>query len=80
MSYISPKRLDDYWITNFVGAEAACSLCGNRGVIDTRGVRTYAGVEVGRLNWCLCPNGRVMRKHANGALPQTLDSHGSPVL
>lgn len=38
-----------------------CTLCGNRGWIDTRGLRTPAGVEVGRLNYCLCPNGQALR-------------------
>jgi hypothetical protein len=39
-----------------------CTLCGNRGVIDTRGVRTPAGVEVGRLNYCICYNGITLRQ------------------
>jgi hypothetical protein len=54
----------DYWY-EFYSAEH-CTLCGNRGVIDTRGVRTPMGVEVGRLHWCICPNGQVMRRQLPG--------------
>lgn len=43
-------------------SEQHCTLCGNRGVIDSRGVRTPAGVLVGRLNYCVCPNGIELRK------------------
>ncbi len=46
-----------------------CTLCGQRGIIDTRGVKTPAGVEVGRLNWCLCPNGQAMREQSGDRLP-----------
>jgi len=37
-------------------------LCGNSGVIDTTGVRTAAGILVGRKNLCICPNGQWMRR------------------
>lgn len=49
----------DYWLTYY--ASDHCTLCGNTGVIDTRGVCTPAGVPVGRCNWCICPNGQAMR-------------------
>ncbi len=52
------KKLDDYWLANYV---SDCTLCGNTGVIDTRGTTTPAGLEVGRLNYCICPNGRGYR-------------------
>lgn len=51
----------DYWYEHYTSSH--CTLCGNHGIIDTRGVRTPAGVEVGRLNYCICPNGQVMRRH-----------------
>ena len=39
-----------------------CGLCGNSGVIDTRGVMfTPAGVECGVLAFCICPNGRLYK-------------------
>jgi uncharacterized protein CbrC (UPF0167 family) len=55
--------LSDYWLEHH--CSEACTLCGNSGVVDTTGVRTR--VEVGRRNWCICPNG-VRRREANGAL------------
>jgi hypothetical protein len=39
-----------------------CTLCGNHGVIDSRGTRTSAGLHVGRLNYCICPNGQELRE------------------
>jgi hypothetical protein len=57
----------NYWYEFF--ADQHCTLCGNSGVIDTRGVRTAAGVDVGRRNWCICPNGQVLRKYNHGAQP-----------
>lgn len=58
---IRPKHyvVTDYWLTYY--ASDHCTLCGNTGVIDTRGVCTPAGVPVGRCNWCICPNGQAMR-------------------
>ena len=38
-----------------------CSLCGNKGVIDSRGIRTPAGFECGGLHYCICPNGRALK-------------------
>jgi hypothetical protein len=38
-----------------------CSLCGQTGVIDTRGIRTPAHVECGGLHYCICPNGRALK-------------------
>ena len=49
-----------YWIAHYMSNH--CSLCGNAGIIDSRGVKTAAGVEVGRLNYCICPNGQSLRR------------------
>lgn len=51
----------NYWHTFYCAG--ACTLCGNKGFIDTRGVRTAAGVSCGRINYCICPNGQILRKH-----------------
>lgn len=48
-----------YWLECY--ADGVCTLCGNHGVIDTRGVTTPAGVPAGRVNYCICPNGQAMR-------------------
>ena len=65
------KTITDYWYKFFVSDEHHCSLCGNCGIIDTRGVCTLAGAPAGRLNWCICPNGQTLRKASDGKLPTT---------
>lgn len=66
--YLVTKYWHEFYATDH------CTLCGNHGVIDTRGVRTPAGLEVGRLNWCICPNGQLLRRGNNGALPSQANS------
>jgi hypothetical protein len=40
-----------------------CGLCGNTGIVDTRGrAKTPAGFDVGVLRYCICPNGRALKK------------------
>lgn len=66
---MSRKRaVEDYWLEFYCTEH--CTLCGNSGVVDTRGVRTPVGVPCGRKNWCICPNGQVLRHHAKGKLPE----------
>lgn len=52
----------NYWMEFYVSDNHHCSLCGNHGWIDTRGIRTPAGVKCGKINYCICPNGQIMRK------------------
>lgn len=55
---VQEKAIDDYFWKHYFNEEAGlCSLCGNRGIIDTRATARSAG----RLNYCVCPNGRAMR-------------------
>lgn len=56
-----------YW-HSFYCAQC-CTLCGNWGWIDSVDVRTPAGVSVGRVNWCICPNGQVCRAQVGGCGP-----------
>jgi len=56
-----------YWLDYYTTTH--CTLCGNSGVIDSRGVKSALGKEVGRLNWCICPNGQQMRKIRGDKLP-----------
>lgn len=66
MKPITKNQLTDFWASEFSGAEGLCCLCGNSGVIDTRGkVHTMAGVACGDRVFCICPNGRA-RKRING--------------
>lgn len=59
MSREIDERITDYWHKHY--ATEHCTLCGNCGVIDSRGIRTPAGKHVGRLNYCICPNGQSLR-------------------
>lgn len=65
------KAVVDYWLRHYINE--CCSLCGNSGIIDTRGVKTAAGVKVGRLNWCICPNGQALRNSGLELDDTTLD-------
>lgn len=57
--------MSEFW-KEFNGPQGLCGLCGNSGVIDTRGrVFSAAGVSCGVLAFCLCPNGRAFK--AGGA-------------
>lgn len=60
-----PRSMRDtvtvYWLKYYCTDH--CTLCGNRGWIDTTGTRTAAGVLVGRVNYCICPNGQALRAH-----------------
>ena len=63
---------DDTWL-EFLGPserEMYCGLCGNSGIVDTRGkVRSPAGDDCGVRAFCICPNGRSVKAHLGGELP-----------
>jgi hypothetical protein len=52
-----------------------CSLCGQIGIIDTRGIRTPANFECGGLHYCICPNGRALKAQKADKL-RWLESQG----
>lgn len=53
--------LAKFWMDHYLN-KGLCSLCGNNGIIDTTGrAKSPAGVEAGRVNWCICPNGIALR-------------------
>jgi len=62
------KVIDDYCDKYYNNTDCCdfgglCSLCGNSGVIDTRETaNSGAGIKAGRLNYCICLNGRAMRE------------------
>lgn len=62
--------IENYWLRYYIDYEhSLCSLCGNSGKIDTRGrAVSAAGVDAGRLNFCICPNGVGLRKRLKGFL------------
>ena len=46
-----------------IGFEVSlCGLCANSGVIDTRKSAKWNGKEVGLIGYCICANGRAMKK------------------
>ena len=65
---ITKNQLSNLWIEEF-GKKGHCCLCGNRGIIDTRGrIFTPAGRECGDVVFCICPNGRAWKKQDPKAL------------
>lgn len=59
---ITKKQLDDFFFAEFI-RKNMCMLCGQTGIIDTRGrMFTPAGVECGGIAFCICPNGRAIKK------------------
>jgi hypothetical protein len=62
-------KVKDLWHEEFRSPDGKhCGLCGNNGFIDTRGLKTPAGYDAGGVYWCICPNGRAMKK-AGAKLP-----------
>lgn len=63
----SKKALANLWHRDY-SSTGHCVLCGNHGIIDTRGkVFTSAGRECGDKVFCICPNGQAM-KRATGTM------------
>lgn len=60
-----PPVNNDTWL-EFLGppdVEAYCGLCGNTGIVDTRGkVNDPAGADCGVRAYCICPNGRTIKQ------------------
>jgi hypothetical protein len=57
---LETKIITDYWHKYY--CDKVCTLCGNSGFIDTHGVKSNVGIKVGRLNYCICPNGQQYRR------------------
>ena len=54
-----------YWLKFFM-SKGLCGLCGNTGVVDTRGRATsHAGVTAGGRFCCICPNGQALRRNGH---------------
>jgi hypothetical protein len=61
LEFLGPEKADPADPISI--AKAHCGLCGNKGIVDTRGrMFTPAGYECGVLAFCICPNGRIMKK------------------
>lgn len=73
------NQLANFWVRDYARTRN-CALCGNYGIIDTRGkVFTPAGFECGDKVFCICPNGQVMRKKSNGDVNAYNIEYGSRV-
>lgn len=63
---ITGPQFKNLWLDEFVtrvGERGRCMLCGNEGEIDTRGkVFDGAGVDCGGVAFCICPNGRELKR------------------
>lgn len=59
---------NELWLEYVV--KGKCSICANSSIIDSRGRKTPAGVEVGTLSWCICPNGRHLKELSGGKNPK----------
>jgi hypothetical protein len=75
---LKDKVIQDYFYEHYDNTDVTpyglCSLCGNMGVIDTRGrAISGAGIDAGRLNYCICPNGDAGR---NGIAPGVSNMKG----
>ena len=53
------EAITAYWREYFHDGD--CTICGGRGWFDTTGTRSGGGRTVGRLHYCICPNGQRMR-------------------
>lgn len=63
------KTVENYW-AEYYTHNGLCSLCGNSGLIDTRQrAISAAGYHSGKVNFCICPNGQLMRISNEGAEP-----------
>jgi hypothetical protein len=62
--------LDRYWLEDF-SIGGLCCLCGNSGIVDTRGkVPGPMGRDAGARVFCFCPNGRAAKRFCKGELPK----------
>lgn len=76
MRYSVGMKADDLWL-EFINPDVnLCGLCGNTGIINTRGlVRSPAGVACGVLRFCICPNGRAEKDHYKGDVEHAAGIH-----
>ena len=60
---ITKNQFADLWLDEFASNMGFCCLCGNNGAIDSRGkIDELTGIEYGKLVYCICPNGRKLKK------------------
>ncbi|MCC2656888.1 MAG: hypothetical protein K0Q76_1996 [Panacagrimonas sp.] len=67
------EAITEYWRQHYCAGD--CTICGGRGWFDTTGTCSRAGRPVGRLHYCICPNGQQLRA---SNFPITSDGAGHP--
>lgn len=61
---------DDTWFEFLNHQSGRCGLCGNSGIVDTRGkVVSPRGEDCGVRACCICPNGRTIKYLSGNELP-----------
>lgn len=70
MTGAKSTALTNYWL-KFYRVDNHCTLCGNKGIVDSTGLATTAGFRGGRRNFCICPNGQALRHRAPEASGET---------
>ena len=56
------EAVTKYWLDHYV-RKGMCSLCGQSGILDTRGSAvTATGLHCGDIHFCICPNGQTWRE------------------
>lgn len=63
-------HIRNFWLQNYAVNGHVCTLCGGKGIIDTRIVKSIAGKHCGRLNWCICPPGQHYREESGQKFPE----------
>lgn len=70
--FLGPDEIREGWkprdltLTDAQILNSLCGLCGNFGIINTLGkMFSPAGVHCGVRRYCICPNGRVMKRKVN---------------
>jgi hypothetical protein len=72
-----PPAADELWL-EFLSSDKGdgavhCGLCGNHGIVCTFGhVRTPAGVECGVQRFCICPNGRALKRQRDPRMAKAI--------
>lgn len=55
-------KASELWL-EFLTPEKLCGLCANHGIVNTVGkITSPAGCVTGVEAWCICPNGRILKK------------------
>lgn len=67
---ITYPQFQTLWTEEFSTDNGFCIICDNDGIIDTTGrVHERSGLPSGGRAWCICPNGRQLKRKSGLAKP-----------